>query len=500
MSAFSLTPQEKDRMLTASMIGYTLDPISHKDLALIIAISSVYAFNLLAVVFLLWNRNYPPLKSKGPVLMSFALLSCICWFIGDLQINGHVHLSGTILTNCKGVGVWMRVLLGVCTVSSLIALRSYGLYRVFRQNLPYNGLGFYLPFVVYSACTIVCGIVTQVLKPSATVEYIEPLDVCYCPKPFRAALYVYIWATWLLIAIINWKIRSIKSSFNESREMAFSCFVVFAILTFNTALQFSKPAYIFNQTQRLLTTGLDHVATNLVWWSIMGVPLFNCLLNRSGYLQYWKEKLRKDGLQHEYDIDSSSGHSGTMTPFNDQRHRNTTLYNDMNGSAFIYPNAQLPDEKLAGSDFKAKITAATTMTTATATKVQQPPRVVTTRGSGGNNMYLGENKTDVSLAQTVKTKRFTADPFDIPPVSPTTAVCSPRAIDPFEPFPGCYRPTSYDLETYSQIDIPATDSYTSQNDYLEPGSQDSFEWPPQGANTTADAVADEYDRNQRRII
>ncbi|PIA15371.1 hypothetical protein COEREDRAFT_16241 [Coemansia reversa NRRL 1564] len=271
-------------------------------MTLIIVISTVYFIDIIAVIFLLWNRQYPPLKSKNPVLMACALCSCICWFIGDLQINGHVHLKNTILTNCKGIGVWIRVLLGVCTVSALIALRSYGLYRIFCQNRLYKGFGFYLPFLIYCTCTLIYGIITQVLKPSVTVEYIPDLDICYCPRPFRAALYGYIWITWVLIAIINWKIRNIKSSFNESREMAFSCAVVFAILTFSTAMQFSQPNYPLNQILRLLTTGMDHLSTNLVWWAIVGIPLINCLFNHKGYLEKWTLKLKEDGLQHEYNV------------------------------------------------------------------------------------------------------------------------------------------------------------------------------------------------------
>ncbi|KAI7831051.1 hypothetical protein BX661DRAFT_197583 [Kickxella alabastrina] len=217
--------------------------------------------------------------------MAFAQLSCVFWFIGDIQINGHVHLaSNAILTNCKGIGIWVRVLLGVCTVSSLIALRSYGLYRVFRQNRPYRGWGLYMPFFIYCVCTLVYGIIAQVLSPSVTVEYIQSLDICYCPTPFRAALYGYIWVTWMFVALVNWKIRNIKSSFNESREMAFSCFVVFVILTFSTALHLSKPT------------------DELVWWAIMGVPLGNCLFNRRRYLDKWAVKLREDGLQNEYDL------------------------------------------------------------------------------------------------------------------------------------------------------------------------------------------------------
>ncbi|KAJ2710140.1 hypothetical protein H4R19_003896 [Coemansia spiralis] len=300
--SFSLTPAEQDRVNAAAALGIRLDPIGKADMALVIVVSAVYGLDLVAVMYLLWNRRWPPLKSKSPGIMAAGVGSCVCWFVGDLQINGHVHLAGTPLANCKVVGVWVRVLLGVCTLSALLALRSYGLFRVFCRNQPGRGAGLYLPFLVYCLFSAVCGVVAQVLSPHITVEYWPALDACYCPKPFRGALYAYIWATWVVIAGINYRIRHIKSAFNESREMAVSCAVVFAVLMFSTAMQFARPDYPFRRTLRLLTTGLDHLGTNIVWWTIMGVPLWNALFNRVAYLEAWTMRLHKDGLQNAYNI------------------------------------------------------------------------------------------------------------------------------------------------------------------------------------------------------
>ncbi|KAI9501721.1 hypothetical protein BX070DRAFT_41810 [Coemansia spiralis] len=416
--SFSLTQQEKLRVQAATILGYHLDPVSKKDMAMIIVISAVYGIDLLAVIFMLWNRRYPPLKSKSPVLMAAAYISCVCWFIGDLQINGHVHLAGTALTNCKGIGVWVRVLLGVCTVSSLIALRSYGLYRVFKQNLPYRGLGLYLPFLAYSGCTLVYGIVAQVLSPSVTVEYISYLDICYCPKPFRGALYGYIWATWLLVALINWKIRNIKSSFNESREMAFCCLVVFVILTFNTVLQFTNPQYPFNQVQRIVSTSLDHLGTNLVWWAIVGSPLFSCLFRRKKYLVYWKSKLRKDGFQNEYEVASDTQHSSQNMTFNSRSVMDDDFFffadtGGKEGGPEFLPNGE-PRPKSAGrvADGKSTHKRQSTQSARTLTHLRRlnennRPRIQTSQS--GNNL---------------------GDPFNIPPASPATAVGTPTN-DPF---------------------------------------------------------------------
>ncbi|KAJ2660720.1 hypothetical protein IWW48_002817 [Coemansia sp. RSA 1200] len=425
--SFSLTPEEEARVRLAELLGYTLDPISKKDMAMIIVISVVYGIDLLAVIYMLWNRHYPPLKSKSPLLMAFAYMSCVCWFIGDLQINGHVHLAGTALTNCKGVGVWVRVLLGVCTVSSLIALRSYGLFRVFRHNLPYNGFGFYLPFLAYCGCTLIYGIVAQVLSPKITVEYMPLLDICYCPKPFRAALYGYIWATWVLVALINWKIRNIKSSFNESREMTVSCVFVFIALTFNTVLQFKSPQYPFHQVQRIVTTSLDHLVTNLVWWTIIGGPLLNCLFRRQKHLGYWKAKLRKDGLQNEYDIESeetvfSSNHAQFRDSMDD-----FFLYADATADPSIMGGRKVP-ELLPNGEPRPK----------SARSARQPKKQNRNSKQGGLAYKRQSAQSARTLAQTKQTGQHSragsnADPFDIRPSlsRTTTSASTPPSSDPF---------------------------------------------------------------------
>ncbi|KAJ1800213.1 hypothetical protein LPJ59_001252, partial [Coemansia sp. RSA 2399] len=214
-------------------------------------------------------------------------------------VNGHAPLADTPMTNCKAFGVWVRVLLGVCTVSALIALRSYGLYRVFCRNLPYDGFGLYMPFLVYCMCIAVYGIVSQVLAPHITIYYMELVDICYYEGGYKASLFALLWVTWILVALINWRIRKI-------REMLGACVAVFAILIFTTAMHYTRPEYPLTMGLRIATTTLDHAATNIVWWLIMAVPMYQCLFHRKAYLDAWVAKLRRDGLQREYQVASDS--------------------------------------------------------------------------------------------------------------------------------------------------------------------------------------------------
>ncbi|KAJ2553834.1 hypothetical protein EV175_002799 [Coemansia sp. RSA 1933] len=328
--SFGTTQSEKMRVLAGEMAGVTVDPRGTGDLVMVIVFSILYGIDAVAVIYMLWNRKYPPLKSKSPEIMAAFMAGAVLWFTGDIQVNGHAPLAGTPLTNCKAFGVWVRVLLGVCAVSALIALRSYGLYRVFCRNLPYNGLGLYAPFLGYCLCIAVYGIVSQVIAAQRTIHYVELIDICYYEGGYKASLFALLWATWILVAGINWRIRRIRSSFNESREMLAACTAVFAILIFTTAMHYSQPTYPLNKRLRIVTTSLDHVATNFVWWLIMARPMFQCLFNRKAYLDSWVAKLRSDGLQREYDVASASlrGTSFGDRPLNGDPMTRGSLYLD----------------------------------------------------------------------------------------------------------------------------------------------------------------------------
>ncbi|KAJ2513912.1 hypothetical protein H4217_006061, partial [Coemansia sp. RSA 1939] len=159
--SFGTTESEEQRVLAGGALGLAVDPRGTADIAMITAISAVYGIDAVAVGYLLWNRRYPPLRSKSPAIMAGCMAAAVLWFAGDIQVNGHAPLAATQMTNCRAFGVWVRILLGVCALSALIAMRSYGLYRVFCRNLPYNGLGLYLPFAGYGVCILAYGVVSQ---------------------------------------------------------------------------------------------------------------------------------------------------------------------------------------------------------------------------------------------------------------------------------------------------------------------------------------------------
>ncbi|KAJ2900331.1 hypothetical protein IWW38_000590 [Coemansia aciculifera] len=310
--SFSVTPEELARVQVFKSLDMDLDPRQAADLIMVIVIACVYFVQFLAVLYMLWNRKYPPIKAKNSWVMTFVFVASILWFVGDLQVNGHAPLKGTPLTECKVIGVWLHILMGIITVGSLIALRSYSLYQVFCRNRPYVGIPFYASVGLLVGTLLTFGIVAVALSPLSSVYYIDALDMCGYASGFQVAVFVLVWGLWLVVAVLSWCIRNIKSSFNESREITITCVIVFAVLIYMTVLSFRVTTYPLNVKERVLTTSLNHFAAAVIWWLPMAVPLYNCLANRDKYLKAWIYKLRQDGLQRAYHIEPKSN-SGEAT-------------------------------------------------------------------------------------------------------------------------------------------------------------------------------------------
>ncbi|KAJ1946414.1 hypothetical protein GGF37_001180 [Kickxella alabastrina] len=328
--SFSLTESELNRVEYGKSVNVTVDPRGKPDMIMLIFFSVIYCFDFFVLAYMLWNKKYPPIKSKNPILMTILMLISMTWFVGDLQSNGHVPLANTPLTNCKAFGLWMRILLGVCSVCALTALRAYGLYRVFYLNLPYHSLGLYLPVAIYCLILLGYGIIAQGLKSEKTTFYIPSYDICSLDNGFKTSLFVLLGITWFLLMAVHWKIRNIKSSFNESREMITNGFIIFAFFVFSIVINFKYPTYPMNRNIRILATSIDHFGTHLLWWLIMAVPMYNCMFNRQRYLTHWINKLRKDGLQKKYNIDSdaiaNNGHESLLQATTDRNKDDGLFY------------------------------------------------------------------------------------------------------------------------------------------------------------------------------
>ncbi|KAJ1830205.1 hypothetical protein LPJ63_005078 [Coemansia sp. RSA 2711] len=310
--SFEFTQQEKTRVTLAMLGGVKLDPIGHIDLAVIVVLSLVYLVNFIAVAFLIYNRNYPPLKSKYPFLMGTIMVSMFVYFLGDLVLKSHVHVRGPLLSNCMLFCVWLRIVLGAYTVSVLTTIRSYALFCIFVCNRAFRGKYVYVSTGLALLLAVVFVIVTYTMPGEESVRYVGLIEMCSMSYTYRAIVQGLLWLVWLVNALLNFRLRHINSSFNESREMFVACVCVFTLLAFNTAILYAFPLYPTRVYLRATETLCSHLIANFLWWFIMFSSIYNCAVRRTAYLSEWKDTLMRDGLQKQYQIARTDPFSLTM--------------------------------------------------------------------------------------------------------------------------------------------------------------------------------------------
>ncbi|KAJ1898714.1 hypothetical protein LPJ66_002573 [Kickxella alabastrina] len=151
---------------------------------------------------------------------------------------------------------------------------------------------------------------------------------------------------------MQWKIRNIKSSFNESCEMLIMFIVVVIVLAFGTVMRYILPQYHFDLRLRLTNTALNHLVAHSMWWLIMGVPIYKLLFDQQRYLDSWIQKLRDDGLHKEYDVDLTAAAYNNPT-LSTAYNRNSTLMitstnGNKKGSVFYTMDDSVYNSKDAG--------------------------------------------------------------------------------------------------------------------------------------------------------
>ncbi|KAJ2888493.1 hypothetical protein GGI21_006719, partial [Coemansia aciculifera] len=268
--------------------------------------------------------------------MTCIFISSIFWLASDLQLNGHAPLKGTPFVHCKFFGVWVHLLMGVSVMSSLIGLRSYGLYYVFCRGRPYRGVPLYVSVAIVALFILAFGIISQALPEDISVYYMDYVDMCYFDPKYVAGVFTYVWVNWAVVLAINWRIRHINCSFNETREVSFACGVVFLVLIGTMVVTYVLPEFALRARYRILLTSMNHFGAITVWWLLLYKPMYECLFNRQRYLDDWMHKLRQNGQQEAYHYDAGSL-VGTTTLYGESyaKHNEQDGYplSDLNGAA-----------------------------------------------------------------------------------------------------------------------------------------------------------------------
>ncbi|KAJ2078803.1 hypothetical protein H4R24_004227 [Coemansia sp. RSA 988] len=196
---------------------------------------------------------------------------------------------------------------GNFALGSLLAIRSYKLYRVFCKNKPMHGRRRFIPYLLFFMLVFIVGMVSSLLPREFTVAYLEGVEFCIVNQDLVTTYCAILWCIWAVYMVMIWLLRNIRSSFNEFREMAISLLLLITCTVFNQVILYRFPRLPTSLGWRLALVTVDQITANYIWWLIMFKPIFNCIFRHDSYLVEWKKKLTTDGLRSQYGMSGADG-------------------------------------------------------------------------------------------------------------------------------------------------------------------------------------------------
>ncbi|KAJ2455493.1 hypothetical protein EV183_000825 [Coemansia sp. RSA 2336] len=291
--SFEYTNTEKIRVFLASLAGVQLDHIGYADMATIIVWATVYGIQMLAVVYMLQNHRYRPIRSHQPLLMLLMYIASVLWFVGDITSNELVHLSSSPLNNCVFITVWLRSTLGQTLLTGILIFRSITLYVKYKWNRRLSAAMNLAVGGLLMASNVIPAIIITAMPTTKTIEYVPQLQVCDFNLQFKLAVVVLGWVT-ICNALGGGMVLAVftQCAHKEHREVIAASSILTAASILHTTVFYVKPRYAASLAWRVGIVSADQVAALAAWWVLVGRSLFNCMFRRQLYLIKWRTEAK----------------------------------------------------------------------------------------------------------------------------------------------------------------------------------------------------------------
>ncbi|RKP01965.1 hypothetical protein CXG81DRAFT_25382 [Caulochytrium protostelioides] len=236
-------------------------------------------FGLQALALILgWSKyNYAPLRAKQLPLLTISFIASVFWMLGTLQSN-HVLVARGVYQRCILFGVWFA-LMGIHVMLLCFAFRMIRLYRAYvapkLTSLFYLRLfAFTLMLPIVAAVGTVVGSKSIAFQPAA-----DGSSQCVAQTGWKAGTDVVIVIELLFLATLSWSLRRMQHAYQKRRETIIGSAVVSVTLILNMFMGLSD-----SSSARLAVCALVLIASNVYFWLLLGMPLFNCFFRPNAHL------------------------------------------------------------------------------------------------------------------------------------------------------------------------------------------------------------------------
>ncbi|ORX69449.1 hypothetical protein DL89DRAFT_267670 [Linderina pennispora] len=278
------------------------------DTAVVVFGAAMLAIDLVVMLYIVWNRKYPPIRAKNIPLLVVLFVSLVIWYIGSIATQLDVGNINSFSGSCILFAIWFRVLLGVFLFTFVNVFRLYTYIRIFRYRKPVKGWSYWIPVIIFLVIILAFGLTTTLLHESLGVFLIEGIDVCRYTIRFKEIAFGIVWFGWLAVILSTFLARNINTSFNEYYEMLAVCIITSIAIAYETIIQHILANYILFIWSRTTSALIEVIAGQVTFFILVTTPVYNCLVNREGYQKAFFEKMHNDGMTARYlsSIESSS--------------------------------------------------------------------------------------------------------------------------------------------------------------------------------------------------
>ncbi|RKP24985.1 hypothetical protein SYNPS1DRAFT_16323, partial [Syncephalis pseudoplumigaleata] len=265
---------------TAALLLDTKPAPDHVRFIICAVSAAVYGVGILALLIAFYNHKYPLLKAKHLPLLTISHIGAIMWNVGFLHASNFLVLPASI-DYCALWDVWIQWVLGVMLLSGVLILRLYSLYRVFVQRKSATTKELGVVSAYYYAPIIACAVVFTAL-PRFGASYNPVARKCKVDPVYHGTAFGFVLIALMGLGWLTYKLRGIRRSFNEFKELRIGFFLVLLVFSVNALLVMTRLSQ--SLLSRYILAALNVLAGNLYFWLTLGRPLYGCLFRRQYYL------------------------------------------------------------------------------------------------------------------------------------------------------------------------------------------------------------------------
>lgn len=262
------------------VVEWTYDP-SPAEWGLMIFAMINFGINAISWVYLIYWRDYPPIRAKQIDILLMSAVAGWLWFLGALSSTRVIPQRGAMLA-CSFWAFWVQLMFGAVLWISCLILRMYRLYTILiegrvKANLMknpkrwlYSRLAI-IVFPVFVATLLFTGLDADraVSTLTSTGEY---KDLCIF-QPWALYFSFIVALCYFGVAIyFIYALRSIKRFLNEYKEskLAITCLIIGFFIYALAHLQ----GFQYQVWGRVLCCAVILLMVNISYWSLVGSVIY----------------------------------------------------------------------------------------------------------------------------------------------------------------------------------------------------------------------------------